>query len=200
MADGPSWTAPVDGLRDSQLKVRRTQNMSEPFLGMIIIVPYNFAPRGWAFCAGQLLAIAQNTALFSLLGTTYGGNGQTNFGLPDLRSRVPVGQGQSPGNSYYDLGQVGGTESVTLIVQQIPSHTHPVAASSNDANANRAANAALASPPTAIYDSAGPDGRTTMSPNMIPPSGGGNQPHDNIQPYQVLNYCIAMEGIFPSRN
>jgi microcystin-dependent protein len=174
--------------------------MSEPFLGMIIIVPYTFAPRGWAFCAGQILSISQNTALFSLLGTTFGGNGQTTFGLPDLRSRVPVGAGQSPGNSNYTLGEVGGSETVTLIGQQIPMHQHPVNASSNDGSANRAANAVLASAQSPIYDPNGPDGRTTMHPQMIPPSGGGNQPHENRQPYQVLNYCIAMEGIYPSRN
>jgi microcystin-dependent protein len=172
--------------------------MSEPFLGMIIIVPYNFAPRGWAFCAGQLLAISQNTALFSLLGTTFGGNGQTNFALPDLRSRVPVGAGQSPGNSNYQLGEVGGVETVTLNTLEIPPHTHPVGASSNDPNSNRAVNAALAS--SNIYDGAGPDGRTVMNPNMIPPSGGSGQPHENRPPYLGLNYCIAMEGIYPSRN
>jgi len=174
--------------------------MSEPFLGMIIIVPYNFAPRGWAFCSGQILPIAQNTALFSLLGTTYGGNGQTTFALPDLRGRVSMSSGQGPGLSNYSLGEVSGTETVTLISTQIPTHTHPVMASSNDANANRAVNAALASPPSPIYDSNGPDGRTQMNANMIPPSGGGNQPHENRPPYLVLNYCIALEGIFPSRN
>src|SRR5437879_6406836 len=100
--------------------------MAEPFLGMIIIVPFNFAPRGWAFCAGQIMPIAQNTALFSLLGTAYGGNGETTFALPDLRSRLPIGAGQGPGLSPYALGQVSGTESVTLNVTQMPQHTHLV--------------------------------------------------------------------------
>src|SRR5688572_5350285 len=108
--------------------------MSEPFIGEIIMFAGNFAPRGWAFCSGQLLSIAQNTALFSILGTTYGGNGQTTFALPDLRGRCPVHQGQGPGLSNYSLGQVGGTESVTLIASQLPPHSHTVACSANDAN------------------------------------------------------------------
>ena len=103
--------------------------MSEPFLGQIILVPYNFAPRGWAFCNGQILPIAQNTALFSLLGTTYGGNGQTTFALPDLRGRVAISSGQGPGLSNYDLGQVGGTETETLTINQMPMHAHPSAPS-----------------------------------------------------------------------
>src|SRR5438132_3777791 len=100
--------------------------MSQPFLGMIAIFPYNFAPAGWAFCAGQILPIAQNTALFSLLGTTYGGNGQTTFALPDLRSRAPVGAGQGPGLSNIDLGEVSGAESATLLINNLPSHNHSV--------------------------------------------------------------------------
>jgi microcystin-dependent protein len=172
--------------------------MSEPYLGMIIIVPYTFAPRGWAFCAGQILSISQNTALFSLLGTTFGGNGQTTFGIPDLRGRVPVGSGQGPGLSNYDLGEVAGSETVTLTTQEIPAHSHTVSASSNDPSANRASNAALAA--TNIYDPNGADGRTFMNPNVMPPSGGNNQPHENRQPFLVLNYCIAMTGIYPSRN
>jgi microcystin-dependent protein len=170
--------------------------MSEPFLGMIIIVPYTFAPRGWAFCAGQIMSISQNTALFSLLGTTFGGNGQTTFGIPDLRGRVPIGAGQGPGLSNYDLGEVAGVESVTLTSQQVAPHIHPVNASSNDPTSNRAAGACLAS--ANIYD-ANPDGRTIMNANAIGPNSGG-QPHENRQPFLVLNYCIALEGIYPSRN
>src|SRR6185503_17212020 len=119
--------------------------MSEPFLGMIIIVPYNFAPRGWAFCNGQILPIAQNTALFSLLGTTFGGNGQTTFALPDLRGRVPNSSGQGPGLSSYDLGQVGGVESETLTINQLPAHNHQVACLQNgDATLPRPGNSFLA--------------------------------------------------------
>jgi microcystin-dependent protein len=165
---------------------------------MIIITPYNFAPRAWAFCAGQILPISQNTALFSLLGTTFGGNGQTTFALPDLRSRIPLGSGQGPGLSMYQLGEVSGYETITLNTQQIPAHSHAVSASSSDPNSNRASNAALAA--SNIYTSAGPDGRTPMNAGMIPPSGGNNQPHENRQPYLALNFCIALEGIFPSRN
>ena len=178
--------------------------MSEPFLGMIIIVPYNFAPRGWAFCNGQILPIAQNTALFSLLGTTFGGNGQTTFALPDLRGRVPNSSGQGPGLSSYDLGQVGGTESVTLLGNEIPAHTHTVACAgagtSSKAANNLPANLSIDPVPNSgnVYSNAAPT--ATMAPTMIPLSGGGNAPHANIQPYLTLNYCIALEGIFPSRN
>jgi microcystin-dependent protein len=148
--------------------------VSEPFLAEIILFAGNFAPRGWAFCQGQILSIAQNTALFSLLGTTYGGNGTTTFALPDLRGRVPVGQGQGPGLSAYTLGEVSGSESRTLTVNQLASHTHVVNASNGSATGTR------------------PSGNV--------PSGGGSQPFDTRQPYLVLNYIIALVGIFPSRN
>ncbi|HKA20827.1 MAG TPA: tail fiber protein [Blastocatellia bacterium] len=170
--------------------------MSEPFLGMIAIYPYSFAPRGWAFCQGQILPIAQNTALFSLLGTTFGGNGQTTFGLPDLRGRFPNSSGQGPGLSSYDLGQVGGTESVTLTINQLPAHTHPVAPAAST-------NAPSASKPTGNYPAAGNfyDSATNAAMGSFP-SGptGGNQPAGIINPYLTLNYCIALEGIYPSRN
>jgi microcystin-dependent protein len=172
--------------------------VSEPFLAEIRLFPYNFAPRGWAFCQGQLLAISQNTALFSLLGTTYGGNGITTFGLPDLRGRCAVHVGQGPGLSPYDLGQVGGTETVTLSTSQIAPHPHP--ANCLDANANTAAAAnniwakdAGGNPQYGTTKAAG-----TMAPNIIGPSGNG-QAHNNIQPYLALNYCIALQGIFPQR-
>ena len=170
--------------------------MSEPFLGMIIIVPYNFAPRGWAFCSGQILPIAQNTALFSLLGTTFGGNGQTTFALPDMRGRCALSSGQGPGLSSYTLGEVAGTETITLTVNQIPAHPHTVLANGESNTTGKPANNYPAT--NGAYNPAN-DG-TQMAAGMIPPSGGGNQPHDNMQPYLVLNYCIALEGIFPSRN
>jgi microcystin-dependent protein len=175
--------------------------MSEPFLGMIAIYGFNFAPRGWAMCNGQILPIAQNTALFSLLGTTYGGNGQTTFALPDLRSRVPVHFGQGPGLSSYDLGQAAGTETITLIVNQIPTHQHTVNCTDADGTESKPPGnlpATFSSASGGPYSSTAANGQ--MSPNMIPPSGGGNQPHPNIQPYLALNFCIALEGIFPSRN
>lgn len=169
--------------------------MSEPFLGMLAIYGFNFAPRGWAMCNGQILPIAQNTALFSLLGTTYGGNGQTTFALPNLQSRVPVHFGQGPGLSSYDLGQAAGTETVTLNVNEIPAHTHTIAATDADAASNKPEGNVLAS-----GGSYAPTPNINMAASMVPPSGGGNQPHPNIQPYLALNFCIALEGIFPSRN
>ncbi|MDQ3927758.1 MAG: tail fiber protein [Chloroflexota bacterium] len=167
-------------------------------MGEIALFPYNFAPLGWALCNGQLLSISTNTALFSLLGTTYGGNGQTTFALPDLRGRVPMSSGQGPGLSNYQLGQTGGSESVTLIQSQMPAHTHSVSAA------------------TGAGTSASPDGKvwaassardnlyavtpnTTMAAQAVG-AAGGNQPHDNTQPYLTLNYCIALEGIYPSRS
>lgn len=170
---------------------------AEPFVGEIMLVPYNFAPRGWAFCNGQILSIAQNTALFSLLGTTYGGNGQTTFALPDLRGRCALSAGQGPGLSNYDLGQVSGTETVTLIATQLPVHSHNVAAVDDDATVGIPTGALPANIAAKGYSKGAPN--TSMNPAMIS-GGGGNQPHDNRQPYLVLNYCIALEGIFPSRN
>jgi microcystin-dependent protein len=169
--------------------------MSEPFLGQIELFPYNFAPRGWAFCQGQLLSIQQNSALFSLLGTTYGGNGSTTFGLPDLRGRVAISAGQGPGLSNYVLGQVSGTENVTLNVNQIPAHTHQVAASTAKGSSNSPANAV-----PAAGGQYGPSANTTMAAGMVQPSGGGGQPVSIVQPYLTLQYCIALQGIFPSRN
>lgn len=169
--------------------------MSEPFLGQIQAFGFNFAPRGWATCDGQILSIAQNTALFSLLGTTYGGNGQTTFALPDLRGRVSLHQGQGPGLTPRSLGEVSGSETVTLISSQMPQHNHIVNANTGAPVDNLPGGQLLAS--TAIYTTAGPD--ATMNPQMIGPAGGG-QPHNNMQPYLVINWCIALEGIFPSRN
>jgi len=170
--------------------------MSEPFLGMIAIYGFNFAPRGWAMCNGQILPIAQNTALFSLLGTTYGGNGQTTFALPDLRSRVPLHFGQGPGLSNYDLGQQSGTENVTLTVNSMPGHTHTFAppCSSQAASSSKAPNNVPSAGGT--YNNA-PD--STMGGGTTGPTGG-NQPFPIIQPILGLNFCIALEGIFPSRN
>lgn len=176
--------------------------MSEPFLGQIMLVPYNFAPRGWAFCNGQILPIAQNTALFSLLGTTYGGNGQTTFALPDLRGRTAISSGQGPGLSSYDLGQAAGTENETLTINQMPAHNHLLTASGDDA----AAGSPLGNVPAVLSGSINgyipPASNTAPGPmgaNMVSLTGG-SQPFSIIQPYLTLNYCIALEGIFPSRN
>jgi len=171
--------------------------MSEPYLGMIIIVPYNFSPRGWAFCSGQILPIAQNTALFSLIGTTFGGNGQTTFALPDLRGRVSNSSGQGPGLSSYDLGQVGGVESQTLTIGQMPSHNHTVAANGGDADSGKVSGKFLGNSSATSYIATS-DG-TLMNQAVINLTGG-SQPFSLLQPYLTLNYCIALEGIFPSRN
>lgn len=168
--------------------------MAEAFIGQVTLFAGNFAPRGWAFCSGQILPIAQNTALFSILGTTYGGDGQTTFALPDLRSRVPTGPGQGPGLSNVNLGEQSGVESVTLTQAQMPAHGHTVAASSTAGTASRpagnfpAGNGSYA----ATSDSA-------MNPAMIQ-AAGGSQPHENRQPYLGLNFIICLEGIFPSRD
>ncbi len=171
--------------------------MSEPFLGEVRLFPYNFAPRGWAFCQGQLLPINQNQALFSLLGTTYGGDGRVTFALPDLRGRVPLSSGQGPGLSDYTLGQSGGTEAVTLGVNEMPTHSHPVAANGRQSNRpgpnGRVPGRASAGD---VYAASG--NGAVMAAETIVPTGGG-QPHTNVQPYLAMNYCIALTGIFPSR-
>lgn len=171
----------------------------QPYLAEISIFAGNFAPVGYAFCSGQLISISQNTALFSLLGTTYGGNGVTNFALPDLRGRVVIGAGQGSGLSNFDLGQVGGEEDHTLTVQEIPAHSHAVMAQSGEGNANAPAGNVLAGAvePVSGYSSAAPN--SAMSANTIS-AAGGSQPHNNLPPYLAINYIIALTGIFPSRS
>jgi microcystin-dependent protein len=169
--------------------------MSEPFLGEIRNFGFNFAPRGWAQCQGQTMSIQQNSALFSLLGTMYGGNGQTTFGLPDLRGRSVISVGQGNGLAPRTQGELGGVEQVTLTAQQVAPHTHGVTASSQGGSKSPAGSVPAYNADAAPYG-AGTD--LTMSPSMIKPNAGG-QPHDNMPPYLVMNYCIALEGIFPSR-
>ncbi|MFL6241305.1 MAG: phage tail protein [Actinomycetes bacterium] len=171
--------------------------MSEPFLGEIRLFPYNFAPRGWALCAGQILSISQNTALFSLLGTTYGGNGQTTFALPDLRGRHAVSSGQGPGLSFYNLGEESGVESVTLTQQQMPQHNHLVSVNNQGSSTGRPNGNYPGQTSGNIYAPSS-DGSTLAAPAVN--NTGGSQPHENRPPYLVLNYCIALEGIYPSRN
>lgn len=180
--------------------------MSEPFIGQIILFAGNFAPTGWFMCQGQTLAISSYAALFSILGTTYGGNGTTTFQLPDLRSRVPVGWGQGPGLSAYVLGEQGGVENVNLLVSNMPSHTHLVTADASNGNATSPSNALLAqtvvSKGSTTYDTyvtGTPAHAVTMNPTTIQPQGGGI-PHTNLQPFLGLNYIMAYVGIFPSRN
>jgi microcystin-dependent protein len=167
----------------------------EPFLGQIQLFGFGFAPRGWAQCNGQLLSISSNTALFSLLGTTYGGNGQTTFGLPDLRGRVAVNQGQAPGLSDYTLGEVLGAETISLTGNENGQHNHVVQASMTSASKSPAG-AVPAYSEGAPYGQ--PDG-TVMNAAMTK-AGGQGLPHENRQPTLCLNYCIALEGIYPSRD
>jgi microcystin-dependent protein len=175
--------------------------MAEPFIAEIKMFGGNFAPRGYALCSGQLLSIAQNTALFSLLGTTYGGDGQTTFGLPDMRGRVPIGQGQGPGLSSRVMGELAGSETVTLISSEMPAHTHTHSAGAVTGPGTQAGPAgARMAESTArdnVYSTAAAD--TAMAPDTIGISGG-SQPHNNMQPYLCVNFIIALEGIFPSRN
>ena len=170
----------------------------EPFIGQIMMVGFNYAPQGWALCNGQLLSIAQNTALFSLLGTFYGGNGTTTFGLPDLRGRMPIHQGQGPGLSNHPIGQASGQETVTLLSSQMPQHTHVVNAQSGPGNSTNPANnfPAASSARDNIYSNSA---NTTMNAQTDAPSGG-SQPHDNMSPYLTINFIIATEGIYPPRS
>ena len=169
--------------------------MSEAFIGEIRLFGFNFAPRNWALCNGQLIAISQNTALFSLLGTTYGGDGRTTFALPNLQSRTPLHQGQGPGLSDYRIGQSAGRESATLTASQIPAHSHPVNCQPEDGNQGTPA-AGFPAPKAAGYSSTGGG---TMSGQMTG-SVGNNQPVDTLPPYLTLNFCICQFGIYPSRN
>lgn len=169
----------------------------DPFVAEIRIFPFNFAPRGWAFCNGQLLPLSQNTALFSLLGTTYGGNGQSNFALPDLQGRTPMHPGQGPGLSLHDLGETGGSETVTLLDSEIPSHNHSLMVASLNSQSTTPANTSLGrGNPVKVYASSGT--MTTMGINAIAPTGGG-LPHNNMMPYLTMNFCISLQGVFPPR-
>ena len=169
--------------------------MSNPFIGEIRMVGFNFPPLSWAFCDGQQMAIAQNDTLFQLIGTTYGGDGQNTFNLPDLQGRVPIHQGQSPGTSNYQIGQLSGTETVTLIASQLPAHAHAAAAAAggNDTNVSGGMPA-----------SGGPDlyatGVGTPPPPMAVMPTGGSQPHENMAPFVVISFVISLFGIFPSQN
>jgi microcystin-dependent protein len=169
--------------------------MADPFVAEIRIFPFNFAPRGWAWCDGQLLPLSQNTALFSLLGTTYGGNGKSNFALPDLQGRVPMHPGQGPGLSLHDLGETGGSETVTLLESEIPAHSHGVRVSADDGN-SRNPGGAFVGAGNNIF--AAPNNLVPMAPETLPPAGG-DQPHNNLQPYLTFYFCIALQGVFPPR-
>jgi microcystin-dependent protein len=173
--------------------------MSSPYVAEIRLFGFTFAPNGWAFCNGQLLSISNFQALFTLLGTTYGGDGQSTFALPDLRGRVPIHQGQGSGLSTRVIGQLGGVENVTLTVNQMPSHNHLVNATSDAATVNGPGtrylgHVAAGAPP--IYATTSSN---TMDPSMIS-IAGANQPHTNLQPYLAVSFCISLFGIYPSQN
>jgi microcystin-dependent protein len=188
---------------------------ADPYVGEIILVGFNFAPAGWALCNGQLLQISQNETLFQLIGTTYGGDGQTTFGLPDLRGRIPIGTGQGPGLQNYFLGEMAGSESMTLTMQQLAPHIHPIDTSGmsgmlqcknglgNQQAPTGNVHAIEAAGATMPYSSATPDG--TMNANGASGAGtivvsnvGGSVPHGNMQPYLALNFCISLFGYFPA--
>lgn len=175
----------------------------DPFVAEIRIFPFNFPPKGWAFCDGQILPLSQNTALFSLLGTTYGGDGKSNFALPNMQGNAPMHPGQGPGLSLHDLGETGGSDTVSLLESEIPSHSHApncvdgrisgqVTSPQNNLIARTGGSPANSYIPTVT-------GLQPMSDNMIAPAGG-DQPHNNLQPYLTLNFCIALQGVYPPRS
>lgn len=173
--------------------------MSEPFLAEVRIVGFNFAPRGWAFCDGQILPINQNQSLYSLLGTTYGGDGRTSFALPDLRGRTPIHVGRSNGGDHHTLGQKSGEETHTLAANEMPQHTHVFQASSAQGSTDIPTNNhALARSARDVYRDQATSLTSLVSGSMT--NTGGSQAHDNMQPYLALNFCIALQGLFPSRN
>jgi microcystin-dependent protein len=172
--------------------------MADPFVAEIRIFPFNFAPKGWAWCDGQLLPISQNTALFSLLGTTYGGDGKSNFALPDLQGRAPMHPGQGPGLSLHDLGETGGSETVSLLESEIPAHAHVLRAATDTADQP------VPSPTRSLTRSNGGNAynptftQAIMSDSALAPAGG-DQPHNNMMPYLTFYFNIALQGVFPPR-
>ena len=179
-------------------QARAATTGAEPFIGEIMMFAGWFPPRGWADCNGQILPIAQYTALFSLLGTTFGGNGQTTFALPDLRGRVPMHLGQGPGLSSRTIGEMGGAEAVTLLETQLPAHTHVARADTGNGTLSSPVGALPARDP-AGSPAYGAGSAGALSAAAIAPTGG-SQPHSNVQPYTVIRYCICLEGIYPSQN
>jgi microcystin-dependent protein len=172
--------------------------MADPFVAEIRIFPFNFAPKGWAFCDGQILPISQNTALFSLLGTTYGGNGQSTFALPNVQGNAPMHPGQGPGLSLHDLGETGGTQFVSLLQSEMPAHNHFISASAADGNTGSPAGSKVALGVGVNMYTATPNPLAAMNLSALAPVGG-DQPHNNMQPFLTLNFCIALQGVFPPR-
>ena len=174
--------------------------MADPFIAEIRIFPFNFAPKGWAFCDGQLLPLSQNTALFSLLGTTYGGDGKSTFGLPDMQGNAALhvgGNQPGPGLSIYDLGQTGGTDNVTLLLSEMPSHNHFMTAQTIDQGDHRIPDPTLNLANAQMYISGG-NQQATLDVTALSIIGG-QLPHTNLMPYLTLNFCLALQGVFPAR-
>ena len=172
----------------------------DPFVAEIRIFPFNFAPKGWAFCDGQILPLSQNTALFSLLGTTYGGDGKSNFALPNMQGNAPMHPGQGPGLSLHDLGETGGSDTVSLLESEIPSHSHALMASGTNSSkpspiGNSLSRIGGGGTP---YTAPGGAPLVNFADSALAPAGGG-QPHNNMQPYLTLNFCIALQGVYPPR-
>jgi microcystin-dependent protein len=179
--------------------------MAEPFLGQIQIVGFTFAPRGWATCDGQLMPIVQNTALFAILGTSYGGNGQTTFALPNLQDSTPLGAGQAPGLSSYNLGDIGGSATVALTGDQLPAHNHPLIADSGVSGTGTPTDTEVfgvtrGGKPGAVNVYGPAANLTAMDASGLGADPGGGQPHNNRQPYLGMLFVIALQGIFPARN
>jgi microcystin-dependent protein len=174
--------------------------VADPFVAEIRIFPFNFAPRGWAWCDGQLMPLSQNTALFSLLGTTYGGNGKSNFALPDIQGRAVMHPGQGPGLSLHDLGETGGSETVTLLESEIPAHSHGLRANPTAGDTpSPASNATLARPGNIQVYQTNPGANLAAMADAALPPAGGDQPHNNLQPYLTFYFNIALQGVFPPR-
>ncbi len=170
----------------------------DPFVAEIRIFPFNFAPKGWAWCDGQILPLSQNTALFSLLGTTYGGDGKSNFALPNMQGNTPMHPGQGPGLSLHDLGETGGSETVSLLESEIPSHSHFMVASGRDAIKRTPAGQLLAKGVGVQVYATPANPMIQLDGNALAPAGG-DQPHNNMQPYLTLNFNIALQGVYPPR-
>jgi microcystin-dependent protein len=175
--------------------------MADPFVAEIRIFPFNFAPKGWAWCNGQILPLSQNTALFSLLGTTYGGDGKSTFALPDMQGNAPIHAGQGPGLSLYDLGEMGGSQTVTLLTSEIPAHAHSLRCQSQDPADQPAPSPARTFAASQNANAYGPSNGTPivqMAFQALSPAGG-DQPHNNLMPYLTLYFNIALQGVFPPR-